>query len=86
MVREDLSTRDVFVVLENDFGMHLTHADVQIEAISADEFLARQLRIVEGSPLLRIERLTHTKDQPVDFEFLYYRGDAFQYRLRIDRT
>lgn len=86
LVREDLSTRDVFVVLENDFGMHLTHADVQIEAISADEFLARQLRIVEGSPLLRIERLTHTKDQPVDFEFLYYRGDAFQYRLRIDRT
>ena len=21
----------------------------------------------------------------LDFEFLYYRGDAFQYRLRIDR-
>ncbi|PZP79356.1 MAG: GntR family transcriptional regulator, partial [Stenotrophomonas maltophilia] len=20
-----------------------------------------------------------------DFEYLYYRGDAFQYRLRIDR-
>ncbi len=86
LIREDLATRDVFVILENDFGMHLTHADVQIEAISADEFLARQLRIIEGSPLLRIERLTHTKDQPIDFEFLYYRGDAFQYRLRIDRT
>ena len=24
--------------------------------------------------------------QPVDFEHLYYRGDAFQYRLRIDRS
>ena len=23
--------------------------------------------------------------QPLDFEHLYYRGDAFQYRLRIDR-
>jgi len=86
LAQEDLPTRDIFVILENDFGLHLTHADVQIEAISADEFLARQLRIAEDSPLLRIERLTYADDQPIDFEFLYYRGDAFQYRLRIDRT
>jgi GntR family transcriptional regulator len=85
LTHEDLATRDIFVILENDFALHLTHADVQIEAISADEFLARQLHIVEGSPLLRIERLTYADDRPIDFEFLYYRGDAFQYRLRIDR-
>jgi GntR family transcriptional regulator len=83
---EDLPTRDIFVILENDYGLHLTHADVQIEAISADEGLARQLRIAEASPLLRIERLTYADEQPIDFEYLYYRGDAFQYRLRIDRT
>jgi len=86
LAQEDLPTRDIFVILENDFGLHLTHADVQIEAISADEFLARQLRIAEASPLLRIERLTYADERPIDFEFLYYRGDAFQYRLRIDRT
>ena len=35
---------------------------------------------------MRIERLTHDVDgRPLDFEHLYYRGDAFQYRLRIDR-
>ncbi len=86
LAQEDLPTRDIFVILENDYGLHLTHADVQIEAISADEFLARQLRIEEASPLLRIERLTYADEQPIDFEFLYYRGDAFQYRLRIART
>jgi GntR family transcriptional regulator len=86
LARADLPARDIFVILENDYGMHLTHAELQIEAISADETLARQLRIAEASPLLRIERLTHADEQPVDFEFLYYRGDAFQYRLRIDRT
>jgi GntR family transcriptional regulator len=82
---EDLATRDIFVILENDHGLPLTHADVQIEAISADELLARHLRTTEGAPLLRIERLTHAGERPIDFEFLYYRGDAFQYRLRIDR-
>lgn len=85
LVQEDLATRDIFVILENDFGMNLTHADVQIEAISADESLGRHLGLDEGSPLLRIERLTYADRQPIDFEFLYYRGDAFQYRLRIDR-
>jgi GntR family transcriptional regulator len=83
---EDLPTRDIFVILENDYGLQLTHADVQIEAISADEGLARHLRIAEASPLLRIERLTYADEQPIDFEYLYYRGDAFQYRLRIDRS
>jgi GntR family transcriptional regulator len=86
VAQEDLAARDIFVILENDFGLHLTHADVQIEAISADDFLARQLGIAEASPLLRIERLTYADEQPIDFEYLYYRGDAFQYRLRIDRT
>jgi GntR family transcriptional regulator len=84
--QEDLPTRDIFVILENDYGLHLTHAEVQIEAISADEGLARQLRIAEASPLLRIERLTYVGERPIDFEYLYYRGDAFQYRLRIERT
>jgi GntR family transcriptional regulator len=85
LAHEDLPTRDIFVILENDFGLRLTHADLQIEAISASDVLARQLRIDEATPLLRIERLTYADERPVDFEYLYYRGDAFQYRLRIDR-
>lgn len=84
--QEDLPARDIFVILENDYGLHLTHADVQIEAISANETLARQLHTLEAAPLLRIERLTYADQQPIDFEYLYYRGDAFQYRLRIDRS
>lgn len=86
LLTADLPARDIFVILENDHGLHLTHADVQIEAISADETLARHLVTAEGAPLLRIERLTYADERPIDYEHLYYRGDAFQYRLRIDRT
>ena len=86
LTQEDLATRDIFVILENDLGRNLTHAELQIEAIAADESLAHHLDVEESSPLLRIERLTWADDQPIDFEFLYYRGDAFQYRLRIDRS
>jgi GntR family transcriptional regulator len=81
-----LETRDIFLILENDCGISLGHADVSIDSILADADTAGALRVDEGSPILRIERLTHDEaGQPIDYEYLYFRGDAFQYRLRIDR-
>ncbi|MBI3574098.1 MAG: GntR family transcriptional regulator [Gammaproteobacteria bacterium] len=83
--KEDMASRDIFLILENDYGFSLDTANLQIDAMLADEELARYLLVEEGSPILRIERLTNTADkQPLDFEYLYYRGDAFQYRLSIE--
>ncbi|WP_175655554.1 GntR family transcriptional regulator [Burkholderia ambifaria] len=82
----DLATRDIFLILENDCGVPLGHADVSIDAILADDEIVDALRVEESSPVLRIERLTHdASGTPIDYEHLYFRGDAFQYRLRIDR-
>ncbi|MGO4380314.1 GntR family transcriptional regulator [Pseudoduganella sp. RAF53_2] len=84
--QEDLATRDIFLILENDYGIALGTASLQIDAILADHALSAALQIDEGMPVLRIERLTHTADgKPLDFEYLYFRGDAFQYRLHIAR-
>lgn len=87
LAKEDLATRDIFVILENDYGMSLGHADMQIGSTLADEILAGQLRVEEGSPVLVIERITNTADGlPIDYEHLYFRGDAFQYKVRVDRV
>ena len=84
--KEDLAGRDIFLILENDYGIALGRADLQIDAMLADDTLAHALRIEEGTAVLRIERLTHGADgTPLDFEYLYFRGDAFQYRLQIAR-
>jgi GntR family transcriptional regulator len=82
----DLVTRDIFLILENDCAVPLGHADISIDAILADDEIVEALKVEEGSPVLRIERLTHSADgTPIDYEYLYFRGDAFQYRFRIDR-
>jgi GntR family transcriptional regulator len=82
----DLATRDIFLILENDCGVPLGHADISIDAILADDDIVDALRVEEGSPVLRVERLTHdASGTPIDYEHLYFRGDAFQYRLRVDR-
>ncbi|RFU45068.1 GntR family transcriptional regulator [Paraburkholderia sp. DHOC27] len=86
LANADLATRDIFLILENDCGVPLGHADVAIDAILADDDIVDALRVEEGSPVLRIERLTHdASGVPIDYEYLYFRGDAFQYRLRTDR-
>lgn len=82
----DLAGRDIFLILENDLGLSLGHADLEIGAINADQALAGALQVQEGAPLLRIERLTHTEDgTPLDFEYLYFRAESFQYHLTIER-
>jgi len=82
----DLATRDIFLILENDLGTPLGHADLAIDAASADVELASLLQIAPASPVLHIERLTHDRDgQPVDYEHLHCRSDIFQYRLRLQR-
>ncbi|RDK07385.1 GntR family transcriptional regulator [Cupriavidus lacunae] len=86
LLNADLATRDIFLILENDCGVKLGHADLSVDAVLADDDLTQALRIQEGAPVLRIERLTHdAQGAPIDYEFLYFRGDAFQYRLRADR-
>lgn len=79
-------TQDIFPMLENVFAIHLDHADLKIEAIAATESLAQNLNVDVDSPVLRIQRLVYSQNgEPVDFEYLSYRGDAFQYQLRVDR-
>ncbi|CAG2129888.1 GntR family transcriptional regulator [Ralstonia mannitolilytica] len=86
VARADLVTRDVFLVLEQDAGVALGHATLAIDAALADHATACALDTGAGAPLLRVERLTHdAHGTPIDYERLSFRGDAFQYRLRLDR-
>lgn len=86
LAREDLATRDIFLILENDYGIELGFADLTIDALLADSKVANALQINLGDPILRIARLTHTASgEPLDFEYLFCRVDNFQFRLRIER-
>lgn len=86
VARADLERRDIFVILEDDCNVELGQADLALDAVAADAELATCLKVARGAPLLRVERLTHdSAGRPVDYEFLYFRGDAFQYRFKVDR-
>lgn len=86
LANEDLVNRDLFLIQENDYGIPLGFADLVIDAVLTDEETAKFLQIPVDSPILRVERLTYAKDgTPLNFEYLYYRADNFQFRLRTAR-
>ena len=81
----DLAT-DIFPMLENELNLPLDYADLRIEATTADEETGQHLNIKPGAPVLKITRLVFTNNgRPIDFEYLSYRGDAYQYHLRVNR-
>lgn len=87
LINEDLANQDVFSILENNFQISLGFADLQISSTVSDESLAKRLRISEGSPVMFIERVIHTQGgAPLEYEQLFYRGDAFQFKVRVEGT
>ena len=86
LAREDLVARDIFLIIENDYGIPLGHADVSISAILAAEEQAQWLQIRSGAPLLHLERLTHERNgNPLELDDIVYRGDAFSFQARVER-
>lgn len=72
----DLENTDVFRLLEAVTGHRLGHAEITLEAVSADTHSAAVLEAPRGAAVLMLERLTHLADgRPVDLEFIRFRGD-----------
>lgn len=82
----DLEKRDIFDILENDCGIYIASAKVNVEAIICDEELAKYLAISEGTAVLHVERaILDEKQNTILYENLYYRGDRFKFGLSVER-
>jgi GntR family transcriptional regulator len=86
LVALDLAHADIFVLLESALGIDLGYADLAVEHTAANRAAAHHLGMGEGEPVVRMRRLTYDQDgHPIDFEYLYVRPDAFQFRIRVPR-
>ncbi len=81
LLHRDLAGKDVFGLLEEVSGQRLGHAELVMEAVTADAHSAAVLGTPRHAALLMVERLVHLEDgQPVDFEFIRFRGDRLTLR------
>ncbi len=76
LLDQDLSSQDLFVLIEEVSGHTLGTADLVVGAALADATRSTLLDVRPGAPLLVLERLTRLDDgRPVDLEFIRMRGD-----------
>lgn len=82
---KDLS-HDIFPMLENQLGITLGRAEISLEARPADSEVAGFLDLEPGGPIMWVERLTRDHlGNPIDYEYLAFRGDSYKYRFQIER-
>jgi GntR family transcriptional regulator len=76
---------DIFPLLETR-GVRLGRSRLWIEACACPDEYAVDLSVSPGTPILQLSRLTlNPLGRPVDYEYLFCRGDAFQYKVELER-
>jgi GntR family transcriptional regulator len=78
ILEHDFSREPLRETLNQEFGIHITHALQKIHASVAGPETARLLKISSPAALLFIERISFNEyELPVEFLRLYFRGDRY---------
>lgn len=70
----------VYSFYETVFGVRMIRAEERLRAVAADSFAAAHLKVEQGAPLLRVDRVAYTYgDKPVEWRRGLCRTDGFSY-------
>jgi GntR family transcriptional regulator len=74
----------MYGLFETEFGVRMIRAEEKIRAVAADDDTAVLLNVAPGSPLLSVERLSHTYgDKPVELRRGLYNTASHYYRNEL---
>lgn len=81
----DLDT-DFYHLMENELGVAFGSGQVSVDAMVADEVVARLLDCDEGAPVLHLTRLVRQQSgEPIELGFVHLRGDRIRFVSRLER-
>lgn len=86
MVRLDLSGRDVIEVLEQDQGLRVSQARMEISAVAMPRLAAKWLQATTDGPAWQVHRvLLDDEGKPLQLETARHQADRFSYQLTMSR-
>src|SRR6201981_2705501 len=86
IITNNLKVEPIFSLLERKYNVPLIEAAYKLDAVAAENEVARALKVKPQSPIFRIERTSYTTgSRPVDYETLHHRGDLAQFVTRLVR-
>ena len=82
--KEQLEENPMYDVLIKDFDAKITSAEEYFMPILTNKLESIYLDIKEGSPSLKIERLTYENENVIEYTVSVARGDKFKYRVKLN--
>lgn len=87
ILQESLENRSLYELLRGRYGIRIARADQQWQAVACPAGDARLLGVRAGSPVLRIERVTHdVTETPFEYLESYFRGDRYIFSAELRET
>jgi len=86
LVADDLTDQSLYALLEQQYGVGLTHGRRRVEAAVAGDTLAQALGIRTGDPVLVLRSTSHAGERPVEVFVAYHRGDRSRFEVTLNRT
>jgi GntR family transcriptional regulator len=87
LTEDKLKSSTIYKILEDEYDIRVIRGTYRFTAETADNTLAKELKIEKGAPLLLIERSTFTiGNKPVYFQRRYYRSDKVMYEMTLERS
>jgi GntR family transcriptional regulator len=78
--------KSLYAYLEGVLGVKVAHGFRTIEAVSANEYEARLLKIERGSPLILLDSVACDEDGvPVEYYHGVHRGDRLKFEVEVVR-
>lgn len=79
--------RQLYEILESDYGIRVELSKEEINAIAADKLIAAKLEIEPGTPVFFRKRFVYDQeDRPIEYNVGYYRADRFTYTVESRRA
>lgn len=83
---EDLTTKSLYALLEQQYGLHLKYARQTLEATTANDYESQLFGIELGTAMILLEGVTYLdQDRPAEYFKAVYRGDRFKFELKSQR-
>ena len=83
----DLVHRSLYDVLENECGQFIARGSRFIEAVAANDYEARLLRVERGAPLIMLDSVSVLEDgRPIEYYHAVHRGDRSRFEVELVRV
>lgn len=83
----DLTKNSLYQILVENYNLQMHHAAESLEAAAATKFVAKQLGVKAGTPVLVVHRVVFTEsNQPIESARTTYRADRYRATFYLSKN